>query len=119
MAYLAVGEWQACEVQGGGGGGGFLPQVSPMGRLGPAWEAGGGNLFQINRSGQQSHRSNYLPRLFVLYGPRPPRVDAPGRPPGWQLPQTDLFTELIYGWVIIGFAVALHIVTFPSSDQSH
>ena len=85
MAYLAVGEWQACEVQEGGGGGGFLPQVSPMGRLGPAWEAEGGNLFQINRSGQQSHRSNYLPRLFVLRW-RPPRVAALGLALRWQLP---------------------------------
>ena len=76
---------------------------SPVGRRGE------GNLFQINRSGQQSHRSNYLPRLFVL-DRRPPRVAALGRlPPGWQLPQTDLFTGIDSRLCDYWFRCYLHI----------
>ena len=96
----------------------FLPQVSspPLRRLVPPWEAGAeGNLFQINRSGQQSHRSNYLPRLFVLCTLAATACGCPGATTRMAVASNRSF-QRIDSWlcVIIGFVAA---ATFKANQQ--
>ena len=79
-----------------------LGQSSPLHIVGPAasWESGRGQFISNQQVEAAITRgSNYLPRLFVLLYGRAPRVAALGPPPGWQLPQTDLFNQLIHGCV--------------------
>ena len=99
----------------------FLPQVSspPLRRL--VWapllrgKQAEGNLFQINRSGQQSHRSNYLPRLFVLCTLAATACGCPGATTRMAVASNRSF-QRIDSWlcVIIGFVAA---ATFKANQQ--
>ena len=98
----------------------FLPQVSspPLRRLvGPhlRGKQAEGNLFQINRSGQQSHRSNYLPRLFVLCTLAATACGCPGATTRMAVASNRSF-QRIDSWlcVIIGFVAA---ATFKANQQ--
>ena len=94
----------------------FLPQVSspPLRRLRGKL---GRRAIYFKSTGLGSNHTDliiYRDCLSCAHW-RPPRVAALGRPPpGWQLPQTDLFNGLIHGPCDYRFCCCLHVQSKPT-----